>query len=73
MDDKGTLRITITPEPTEDERDAVVAALTVLLLADEPAPEVRSPPPSRWTRTGRIEALRGIHGHPDRGWGRDRP
>jgi hypothetical protein len=70
LDDEPTLKITISPEPTVDERDAVVAALAVLLLADEPAPEVQTAPMSRWARAGRVEAMGSIERRPDRGWGR---
>jgi hypothetical protein len=68
--DESVIHITITPEPTDDERDAVVAALSVLLLALEPAPAPAPTPISRWARTGRIEAMRGIDRRPERGWGR---
>ena len=69
MDDEPTLKITISPEPTADERDAVVAALSVLLLAKEPTPEVR-PPTSNWAQAGRIEAMGGIDRRPERRWAR---
>jgi len=72
VDEEPGLKVMISPEPTADERDAVVAALTVLLLADEPTLNIEPPPTLRWARTGRIEAMRGINGHPDQGWGRTR-
>jgi hypothetical protein len=54
------LVLSITPEPTADERDAVVAALTILFL--EPSAPVAGPAtremPSRWARAGREAALR---------------
>ncbi len=72
IDDECALKITISPEPTADERDAVVAALTVLLLAGGPEPVVSAVLTSRWTRVGRVEAMRGIDRLPDRGWRRAR-
>lgn len=72
MDDTPALKIEISPEPTADERDAVVAALTVLLLTEDPAPRVHPAPTSRWARAGRVEAMRGIEHRPERGWGRIR-
>ncbi len=78
---EADLRLTIHPEPTEDERAAVVAALCVLLLgagvaASAPGggPLVR---PSRWARAARMAALRGrpeprpsASAVSDRGWRR---
>jgi hypothetical protein len=66
------MRFTISPEPTDDERDAVVAALTVLLLAEESAQVTRPTPLARWTRTGRLEAMRDLDRRADQGWGRAR-
>jgi len=60
FDESGPdLRIEISPMPTEDERDALVAALaTVLTAATLVAPDVTDQtPPSRWAHAGRDAAL----------------
>lgn len=50
-----SVSITIQPEPSADERDAVVA---VLALAAQAAPRVApAEAPSRWARAGRWEAI----------------
>lgn len=49
------LRLTILPEPTEDELAAVVAAVAVLLDRQEEPAEPRR---SRWAMAGRLSALR---------------
>jgi hypothetical protein len=49
----------ITPEPTDDERDALVAALLILIaepVAAFPAGQPRTTP-SRWARAGRESAF----------------
>jgi len=56
------LRIEISPEPTEDERDALVAALAVMVSAPLVAtanPSVASPPTTlgSWARAGREAAF----------------
>ncbi len=63
----ASLILAITPEPTPDERDAIIAALVALrsrrvVLA---APE-GTVMPMRWQRTARREAVRA--GDVDRGW-----
>lgn len=51
-----SVSLTIQPEPSADERDAVVAA--VLALAAQAAPRVAPvEAPSRWARAGRWEAI----------------
>jgi hypothetical protein len=62
------LGIRIAPEPTADERDALVAALTILLtepVAASAAVEPQ-PVPSRWARAGRAAAHEARR--PRRGW-----
>jgi hypothetical protein len=57
--------VQISPEPTDDERDALIAALTILLT--EPAAVLATvqptPPISQWARAGRQAAFdaRRIH------------
>jgi hypothetical protein len=72
VNDEPELKITISPEPTVDERDAVIAALSVVLLAQEPAPEVRPATISRWARAGRVAAMGGIMNGQNMGWGHKR-
>lgn len=58
---QADLRLTISPEPTDDERDAVVAALAALLTRpSEPdeGPAEREPTP--WMRAACEEAVRGL-------------
>lgn len=70
--DEPSIRITIEPPPTVDERDAVVAAIMALLAERPAAPAVDAgqPSTSRWKQTGRFESVRGLSGGPTRGWGR---
>ncbi|HEY7031112.1 MAG TPA: hypothetical protein VH482_07295 [Thermomicrobiales bacterium] len=53
------LILQITPEPTDDERDALLAALTILLT--EPVAAISAVraqvTPSRWARAGREAAI----------------
>ncbi|MEJ7761748.1 MAG: hypothetical protein WKF80_03050 [Thermomicrobiales bacterium] len=61
----------IAPEPTPDERDAVIAALVVLGLSPVDEPVWESPEPSRWAMAGRRAAHDGLspatrHGLPKR-------
>jgi hypothetical protein len=56
------LRVEITPSPTDDERDALVAALAVAVavrstqtVANEQSPVEL--PPARWARAGREAAF----------------
>lgn len=53
------LRIEITPQPTVDERDALVAALTTVLAMSTPVASLDGDqtPPSRWANAGRDAAL----------------
>jgi hypothetical protein len=59
-EERAPIRISITPEPTEEELAAIVSALTIVLAESGPealeAPVVRS----RWAMAGRQEAMRGI-------------
>jgi hypothetical protein len=52
-------RVEINPRPTEVERDALVAALAVVLsmATREPAVDIDEAPPSRWARAGRDAAF----------------
>jgi hypothetical protein len=53
------LVFSIAPDPTADERDAVLAALTILLESPALAVSPAGPDaPSRWARAGREAALR---------------
>jgi hypothetical protein len=58
----------VTPEPTDDERDALIAALTILLT--EPIAAIAAVQPettiSRWARAGRQAAFDARRVH--RGW-----
>jgi hypothetical protein len=59
IDSPPELRVEISPRPTEDERDALVAALAVVLSAhsvefDQTSVEV---PASRWAEAGREAAF----------------
>lgn len=68
------LRMTITPEPTGDEGEAIVAAIATYLTVQQraqPSAPVREPS-SRWLIAGRREAVRGRAGSPRSGWGRER-
>lgn len=67
------LRIDITPAPTADERDAIVAALAVLTMARTAAGEVAVAAPSTWALTARREATRSQSSASASGWGRTRP
>ena len=57
-DTDGIAVLTIRPEPTADERDAVVAALTVLALRRPLAAPEPVSGQTRWQRAARREALR---------------
>jgi hypothetical protein len=59
-EDRAPIRISITPEPTEEELAAIVSALTVVLAETEPAPPEEPLVRSRWATAGRHEAMRGI-------------
>jgi hypothetical protein len=61
------LVIEVTPEPTRDELDALIAALAVWSQEMEPDPE---PVPSRWAMAGRLEAHSGLNPHVRCGTGR---
>ncbi len=72
---QGVLRLSISPEPTPDERDAIVAALTTLLMAAANVAQKTDmqPPVSRWGHAGHIAAMGGITGSPVRDWGQRSP
>jgi len=67
----AVLSLTISPEPTADERDSIVAALTTLLMAAANVAQKTDMQPlvSHWSHAGRIAAMGGITGGPVRGWG----
>ena len=68
----GHAVLTIVPEPSGTERDAIVAALTVLALRRRVAePAGSSDPVSRWRVVARREAVR--VGRGDAGWRRGTP
>ena len=62
------LSISIVPEPTDDEAEAVAAVLAILRRVPSEAataPKIRS----RWAQAGRRAALRGLE-RDEPGWGR---
>jgi hypothetical protein len=61
------LTLVITPEPTEAERDGLVAALATLLSTSPPPSTKPKLTRSRWAMTGRREAMRPVASS---GWGR---
>jgi hypothetical protein len=52
------LIVEVTPTPTADERDALLAAFAVLVTEAARIAAPADDRPSRWARTGREEALR---------------
>ena len=68
------LRLTITPEPTGDEGEALIAAIVVYLSANAPVDmTIEEPPaPSRWAAAGKRSAVRGVNVNSQLGWGRRR-
>ncbi|GIW03810.1 MAG: hypothetical protein KatS3mg059_0430 [Thermomicrobiales bacterium] len=54
----ASLNIEIKPEPSPDERDAIVAAILALAGARPVVPASRQDMPSRWALAGRLEAIR---------------
>jgi len=73
--DEPVVRLTIAPEPSADERDAVVAALMAVLTVSGASVAAAEEPirVSRWARAGRLAAVRGIGGGARQGWGRRIP
>ena len=55
--DEPQFRLTISPAPTEIERTAIAAAITLLALSAA-EPESGAPPRSKWLEAARREALR---------------
>lgn len=58
--DNGVIKIRVSPEPSPEELAAIVTAVAVALRTipvAEPSPE---PPASRWSRQGRLDAMRGL-------------
>jgi hypothetical protein len=64
----ATASITIQPEPSADERDAVVAAVLALAVAQAAPQAAPVETPSRWAQAGRWEAIR-RRADVARGWG----
>ncbi|MBA2469999.1 MAG: hypothetical protein H0V37_11395 [Chloroflexia bacterium] len=68
MNDGRLPIITIAPEPTPEELAAIVSAIAAAVrLRRVAVPSLRGimsappvPPPSRWSRQGRREAMRGL-------------
>jgi hypothetical protein len=54
----SSLNIEIQPEPSADERDAILAAILALAGAQPLVPASRPEMPSRWALAGRLEAIR---------------
>lgn len=63
-----SVRLTIQPEPSADERDAVVAAVLALAVAQAAPRAAPVATPSRWAQAGRWEAIR-RRADVARGWG----
>jgi hypothetical protein len=68
------LRLEIHPEPTFDEREALIAALTTYFAAASrtAASEREFERVSRWALRGRREAVNALSTGSRMGWGRDR-
>jgi hypothetical protein len=67
------LRMKISPEPTADEGEALIAAISAYAAAQAKPPVTeQAPPASHWSAVGRHEAVRGKKGAPPMGWGRQR-
>jgi hypothetical protein len=64
------LRLTITPAPTPEERDAIVAAIAVLAAGAPASPERDDAGRSRWVEAGRRAASAGRVKGSRLGWGR---
>jgi len=58
----GGLRISVTPDPTDEELAAIVSAVTATLVARADATAPPLPKTSRWARAGRLDAMRGRAG-----------
>lgn len=69
------LTVKISPEPSEEERDALMAALTAYLVANSGGSESDLPAESvsHWTGASRRMAIRGIAKSVQMGWGRSGP
>ncbi len=63
----ASLNIEIKPEPSPDERDAIVAAILALAGSRPVVPASRQDMPSRWALAGRLEAIR-QRAQMGRGW-----
>jgi hypothetical protein len=65
--DDAAIRISVTPEPIDEELAAVVAVVTALAASAPPVdrPRNRSGEGERWQLLGRHEAMRGPFWPPD--------
>ncbi|MCC6791772.1 MAG: hypothetical protein IT336_08810 [Thermomicrobiales bacterium] len=64
-------RVTVKPEPSADEAEAIAAAIAIYLSGRVEGPSIEvAPPASRWQAAGRRAARRGLGSGSDRGWGR---
>jgi hypothetical protein len=63
----GTWHVDITPEPSPEERAAILLALEALVAQHQAQPQHRR---SAWVVAGLRESLRGIDSGERSGWGR---
>jgi hypothetical protein len=56
--DNGTIRIRITPEPTDEEMAAIVGVVTAVAASSRSEPSSAERLETRWRRMGRLESLR---------------
>lgn len=68
------LHLAIAPEPTGDEGEALIAAISVYLAASAQSESTNETKPavSRWAAAGRREAIGGIAKSQGMGWGKGR-
>jgi len=62
------ISVEIRPEPTQEEREAIVSALRLAVF--RVGQGAAAPAQSAWALAGRREALLGRDGGPRAGWGR---
>ncbi len=63
--DHPTIRIRVTPEPTEEEMAAIAGIVTALAASSRRDPSPPERHETRWCRMGWLEALRGATWPPD--------
>ncbi len=68
----ASLIFSISPEPSGDEGEALIAAITVYLARRSrmQAPSSQKPVVSRWLTAGRKQSVRALAKSPEMGWGR---